>query len=132
MSNFEEIWSNYARVILQYSMSHSYHSKDLKQAILPLMDDVPDNQTGYEIGMLIEFCAVYELVCLLYSIADDLTDIHVVCALKSLSSFLVPKIKPKKKVDDSTTRPSSYVSIPFLLIEAPVSILLFHVVATYA
>ena len=45
------------------------------------------------------------------------------CALKCLSSFLVPKIKGKKKVDESTTKRggSSYVSIPFLLIEAPVS-----------
>lgn len=118
-------------------MSHSNQSKDLKQALIPLMDDdLPDNQTGYEIGMLIEFCAVYELqFACLYCIADDLTDIHNVCALKSLSSFLVPKIKGKKKADDSTTRKggsSSYVSIPFLLIEAPVSTLLFHVVSTYA
>ena len=52
MSNFEEIWSKYARVTLQYSISRSYQSKDLKQALLPLMDDdLPNNQSDYEIGM---------------------------------------------------------------------------------
>ena len=38
----------------------------------------------------------YINVC--YFTADDLTDVHSVCALKCLSSFLVPKIKAKKKV----------------------------------
>ena len=45
--------------------------------------------------------------------------------LKYLGLFLVPKIKAKKKVDESKTKRehvSSYVSIPSKLIEAPVSI----------
>ena len=49
--------------------------------------------------------------------------LYTVCVCLSL--FLVPKIKAKKKVDESKTmreHVSSYVSIPSKLIEAPVSI----------
>ena len=53
MSTFEENWNKYARIILLYSMSHSYRSKDVKEALLPLLDEeMPDNQCGYEIGTL--------------------------------------------------------------------------------
>ena len=60
LSNFKEIWSKCARTILQYSMPHSFCSKDIKEALLPLLDDdLLDNQKGYEFGTLMEFCVVW-------------------------------------------------------------------------
>lgn len=77
ISNFEETWNNYARTILQYSMSHSFHSKLLKEALIPFLDDeLPDNQNAFEIGM--HQNVTFE-VMLCYSISEDFNDIHSVC-----------------------------------------------------
>ena len=60
LSNFEEVWGQYARTILRYSMPHSFRSKDIKEAILPLIDDdMPENQEGFEFGTLMEFSVVW-------------------------------------------------------------------------
>ena len=48
------------------------------------------------------FFVSYINVC--YFTADDLMDVDSVCMLKYLSLFLVPKIKAKKKVDESKTK----------------------------
>ena len=43
--------------VLQYSISHSFHSKGIREALIPLPDDdLPDNQKDYGIGILMEFC----------------------------------------------------------------------------
>ena len=58
--NFEEIWSKYARTILEYSISHLFCSKDVREALIPLLDDdLLNNHIGYGIGMLVEFYVVW-------------------------------------------------------------------------
>ena len=55
------------------------------------------------------------------------------CALKCLNVFLVPKSK-KSKAGEATAKKggSSYVSVPFLLMEAPVSSLMYFVFILYS
>lgn len=78
ISDFDENWSKYGSVISQYSMTHSFRSKEVKEALMPLIDDdLPDNQSVFEFGMSIGFFRI--LINNYYSIADDFTDIHSVC-----------------------------------------------------
>ena len=51
ISTFEEAWSKYASTILQYSMTHSLRNKEVKESLMPLIDDLPDNQSALEFGM---------------------------------------------------------------------------------
>ena len=65
--NFEEIWSKYARTIFGIQCIPFVLSKDIREALVPLLDDdLLNNHIGYEIGMLMEFYVVCGLhQCLL-------------------------------------------------------------------
>lgn len=102
VKTFEDNWEKYARIILSYSRSIPFQTKELKK----VLEGVDGNPKG---ELVTENCYVYYNVIVI----GELTEVENIAALKCMASFLLTK---RRKQDDK----DSYVAIPLLLIDVPV------------